>query len=240
VGTGPAIVIRDRPGLYPLLLSLDGVRDLEALRRNARREIPELDIDVAEAIAPLVEAGAVVDNPEPRRRAFRVELARDGPSTSLARTLGTLLRRFGVTFGPDGDLLVVLSSGQPDRATLADVVQCRIAHLVVVQETDTVCIGPLVVPGRTPCVACADLRRSTWDPAWEALVPQFGRTVRSGVSTLTLHAAAAEIAAACLYFADRTSPGAVSRPVVAIGPDRVVRVIEHPAFHPRCTCALLS
>jgi hypothetical protein len=124
------MVIRDRPGLYPLLLSLDGVRDLDALRRNARRNIPDLDVDVAEALAPLIETGAVIDNPEPHRRALRVEIAHDGPSTPLARCLGPLLRTLGVTVGPDADLLVVLSSGEPHRTSLADVVRCRLPHLV--------------------------------------------------------------------------------------------------------------
>lgn len=239
MGTSPGIVIRDRPGLYPLLLSLDGVRDLDALRRNARRNIPDLDIDVAEALAPLMETGAVVDTPGPRRQALRIEIAHDGPSVPLARCLGSLLRTLGASVGPDADLLVVLSSGEPHRTTLADLVRSRVAHLVVVQEVDSVRIGPLVVPGWTPCVGCADLERSVWDPTWTALLPQFGRTLPSGVSALTLHAAATEIAAACLDFTDAASPQHV-REVVVVGPDRTVRPTGQPAFHPRCACSLLS
>jgi hypothetical protein len=213
---------------------LDGVRDLDALRRNARRHIPDLEIDVADALAPLIEAGAVVDQPEPRRPALRVEIAHDGPSARLARSVGRLLRSLGVSVGADADVLVVLSSGEPDRTALADVVRCGVSHLVVVQDVDAVRIGPMVVPGRTPCVGCADLHRCAWDPGWSALLPQFGRAIRSGVPRLALHTAAAEIAAACAAFAEKPLAD-----VIEVGPDRTVRTVAVPAFHPRCSCSLL-
>ncbi|HUP99052.1 MAG TPA: hypothetical protein VM093_01190 [Aeromicrobium sp.] len=242
MGTSPGIVIRDRPGLYPLLLSLDGVRDLDALRRNARREIPELDVDVVDALAPLIVAGAVVDAARPPQRALRwalrVELAHDRPSAPLAHGLGPLLESLGIAVGTDADLLVILSSGEPDRVALADVVRSRLPHLVVVQDTDSVRIGPMVVPGHTPCVGCADLHRSSWDPGWSALVPQFGRAVPSGVPALTTHAAAVEVAAACADFADPAS-SRLARAIVTVGPDRSVRSLGLPSFHPRCACSLL-
>jgi hypothetical protein len=238
VGTNPAVVIHDRPGLYPLLLCLDGSSDLDALRRHARRAIPELDVDVAVALAPLVESGAVVDTHEPRRPTMRLDIVHDGPSTSLAQCLSGLLDTLGATVGPEADLVIVLSSGEPNRAALDDAVQCRAAHLVVVQDADSVRIGPLVIPGRTPCLNCADLHRAAWDPGWSALLPQFGRTVRSAVTELTRHAAVAEIAAACLEFAE-AGPAFNGRDVVAVLPNRTVRVVGTPAFHPRCACSLL-
>jgi len=249
VGTNPGVVIRDRPGLYPLLLSLDGTRDLDALRRRARREIPDLTVDVADALAPLIAAGLIVDTGPPVRPSLRVDLAHDGPSTHLARTVNGLLSAAGVPVGPDADLVVIFSSGEPDRIALADAVRCRVTHLVVVLDGDLVRIGPLVVPGQTPCVGCADLQRATWDPGWLALVPQFGRTgphsaasrAAPASSRLAQHVAAAEVAATCLEFADTPEHGRV-RPeqIRTVGLDRRVRVDGHAAFHPRCACALLS
>jgi hypothetical protein len=219
---------------------LDGTRDLDALRRKARRQIPDLDVDVAEALAPLISAGVVVDAGQSARLSLRVDVAHDGPTTAMARTVSTLLAGADVAVGPDADLLVVLSTGEPDRAALADAVRCRITHLVVVVDGDAVRIGPLVIPGQTPCVGCADLHRATWDPAWLALVPQFGRnalhTVRP-MGGLTQHVAAVEIVATCLEFVDaRQRPGQVR----TVDPDRRVRVAGQAAFHPRCACALLS
>jgi hypothetical protein len=225
------------------LLSLDGTRDLDALRRRAHREIPDLQVDVADALAPLIAAGLVVDTAPRTRPSLRVDLAHDGPSTGLARTVTELLAEAGVAVGPDADLVVIVSSGEPDRTALADAVQCRVNHLVVVLDGDVVRIGPLVVPGQSPCVGCADLHRATWDPGWLALVPQFGRSIpHSTPDLLAQHVAAAEVAATCLDLADPPEPGRRSRPVQirTIGPDRKVRVDGHAAFHPRCACALLS
>jgi hypothetical protein len=220
---------------------LDGIQDLDALRRRARREIPDLEVDVAEALAPLIAAGVVVDTAPRVRQSLRVDLAHDGPSTGLARITTTLLARSGVTVGPDADLVIIASSGEPDRTALADVVRCRVAHLVVVMEGDAVRIGPVVVPGSTPCIECTDLHRAAWDPAWLALVPQFGRAVPHGAGDLTQHVAAAEVVATCLAFAD-AAPDGHWRPgqIRTVGPDRRVRVVGHAAFHPRCACALLS
>lgn len=245
MGTNPGVVIRDRPGLYPLLLSLDGTRDLDALRRKARRQIPDLDIDVADALAPLISAGVVVDAGEAVRISLRVEIAHDGPTSDMARTVSALLAGADVAVGPGADLVVVLSTGEPNRAALADAVRCRVTHLVVVADGDAVRIGPLVIPGHTPCVGCTDLHRATWDPVWVALVPQFGRRLTGAVSArgphgssgLIQHVAAVEIAAACLEFANGEP-----RPdqIRTVGSDRRVRVAGHAAFHPRCACALLS
>jgi len=240
VGTNPGVVIRDRPGLYPLLLSLDGIRDLDALRRRARRGIPELTVDVAEALAPLIAAGLVVDNAPAARPSLRVDVAHDGPSSSLAGTLSALLTGAGIAVGPDPDLLVILSSGEPGRVALADAVRCGVSHLLVVLDGENVRIGPLVVPGRTPCLGCADLHRATWDPGWPALVPQFGRAVPHDVSVLTQNIAATEVAATCLEFADASrhdqfQPGRIR----TVRSDRRVRFDGHAAFHPRCACSLL-
>lgn len=241
MGTSPGVVIRDRPGLYPLLLSLDGARDLDALRRRARRDIPDLDVDVADALAPLIAAGLVVDAGSSVRPSLRVDLAHDGPSTGLARTVNALLDRAGVSVGPDAELVVILSSGEPDRSTLADAVRCRVTHLVVALDGDAVRIGPLVIPGQTPCVGCTDLQRSAWDPAWLALVPQFGRAVPHAAAVLTQHVAAAEVVATCLEFAGAATPAHVHPAGIrTIGPDRTLRVVGHAAFHPRCACALLT
>jgi hypothetical protein len=246
VGTNPGVVIRDRPGLYPLLLSLDGIRDLDALRRRARREIPDLEVDVAEALAPLVATGVVVDSGSRTRPSLRVDLAHDGPTIGLARTVTSLLTGAGVAIGPDADLVVILSGTEPDRAALADAVRCRVTHLVVVLDGDAVRVGPLVVPGQTPCIGCMDLQRATWDPGWLALVPQFGRTLPPGAAPevsvhagLAQHVAAAEVVATCLEFAESAEHGRAVQ-VRTVGPDRRVRADGHAAFHPRCACSLLS
>lgn len=45
-------------------------------------------------------------------------------------------------------------------------------HLPVVVRETTAVIGPLVLPGRTPCVRCVELTRGDRDPVWPVLAAQ--------------------------------------------------------------------
>ena len=52
----------------------------------------------------------------------------------------------------------------------------RLAHLAVTVRDGTVVVGPLVRPGRTPCLNCLDLHRRDRDPAWPAIAAQLQTT----------------------------------------------------------------
>lgn len=239
VGTSPGVVIHDRPGLYPFLRGLDGTRDLTTLRRHALRDHPELDSDVADVLAPLVAVGAVVDTPDLAPPRLRLAVAHDGPSTAFAHLVGSLAAAVNLDVSPEPDLTVRISSGEPDRTTLADATVTGAAHLVVVLDGENVRIGPFVVPGQSPCLDCLDRHRSGWDPAWPALIPQFGAAQRHSLSALTESAAAAEVTAQCLQFAHGRLPRSASE-VTVVGADRVPRSVSPSHFHPRCGCSLLS
>lgn len=66
-----------------------------------------------------------------------------------------------------------------------------IPHLPVVVGDSTIEIGPVVEPGRSPCVRCASLDRRDADPAWPALAAQLDGTV----SAVDIPAVAGEVAA---------------------------------------------
>ena len=59
-------------------------------------------------------------------------------------------------------------------------------------------VGPLVIPGLTSCLRCADLHRRDRDPAWHALAVQLtvARAARAGVRRRTRHGHRAALAAA--------------------------------------------
>jgi bacteriocin biosynthesis cyclodehydratase domain-containing protein len=69
-------------------------------------------------------------------------------------------------------------------------------HLPVVIREVAATIGPLVIPGHTPCLRCVELARADRDPAWPALAAQLV-TNRRGAEPcdITLAAAAASLAA---------------------------------------------
>jgi hypothetical protein len=99
-------------------------------------------------------------------------------------------------------------------------------------------IGPLVVPGRTSCLHCADLHRSDRDPAWPVLSAQLAGSTRtpvpSEVAVCTLTAAITAIQA--LAFLDGERPATADGTLEITLPDWKVRR-RHWSRHGDCGCA---
>jgi hypothetical protein len=99
-------------------------------------------------------------------------------------------------------------------------------------------IGPLVVPGRTSCLHCADLHRSDRDPAWPVLSAQLAGSPRaqvpSEVAVCTLTAAITAIQA--LSFLDGERPATADGTLEITLPDWRVRR-RHWSRHSDCGCA---
>lgn len=79
------------------------------------------------------------------------------------------------------------SAAVPDVAVLADAavwdpnLTLRLAntwvpHLAVYARDAGAVVGPLVLPGRTSCLRCADLHRADRDPCWPRLAAQLAAT----------------------------------------------------------------
>jgi bacteriocin biosynthesis cyclodehydratase domain-containing protein len=113
-----------------------------------------------------------------------------------------------------------------------------VPHLLVRPAGDEVLIGPLVLPGRTPCVHCADLRLSDADPSWAQYLAQFGapRTgeLPPGDTSLLLLAAAYTVHYALIRL-DGGDPPVVGAVTSLRPPDAVPVRIELSA-HARCGC----
>ena len=246
MGTSPGIVIDDHPGLRAFLRLLDGVRDIERLRRLARAEVPELDADAADVLRELLACGAVIDAATLHARAprIRISLHDDAASRPLSRAIAVVLADLG--FGhldpPEPDLLLVVSCGEPARTVFDEAQRHGITHLMVVTDEDRIRVGPLVVPGITPCLTCLDLHREDWDHAWPALVPQLGRSAWAitppRLSAPLRFTTAAEIGVEVLALATGARPRTFGR-VLALGPQHDERTTWPVAFHHGCACALL-
>ena len=245
VGTSPGTVIDDRPGLGPFLRLLNGARDVDQLRRLVCSEVPELDEDVDDVLRPLLACGAVVDasrlHVRPPR--LRVALHDDAGSRPLARAIGHALADLGIGSldAPDPDLLLVVTCGEPPRTVFDQARRHRVSHLPVVIDEDRVRIGPVVIPGVTPCLTCLDLHRTDWDRAWPALLPQLGRSrssLRPVLPVPVRFTAAAEVTVEVLAIAAGSRPRTAGQ-VLALGPEHDARVTWPVAFHHGCACALL-
>lgn len=270
IGTSPGVVIADRPGLYALLRLIDGSRDVDRLQAYARSSIPELDVTVADLMRELHALGVVFDASRwsaPQRRgldaearhvdlgggdparlsarpAFRVAFRCDTTSQPIVDVARAVLAQSGVCDleATDPHLLVIASCGEPARSLFERPTLDGLDHMPIVIDEDRVRIGPLVRPGRTPCVSCHDLHRADWDHAWKGLLPQFGRPTRAltppALSAVTVHAAALELAVEMLAYCDGQPVRSVGRFLV-VGPEHDQRSSWPLAFHHGCTCDLL-
>lgn len=129
-----------------------------------------------------------------------------------------------------GAVAVVLVEGAASARQLANHLREDITHLPIAFETGSTTVGPLIVPGRTPCLACRDGHERDRDPAWPSLHTQLIGTT-SGHVTAARTAEAAALAARILAEPGRSN----SAKSVRISPDgrRVWRSVR---FHAECRC----
>lgn len=62
--------------------------------------------------------------------------------------------------------------------------ELRLPHLVVISDGPVARVGPLVLPGVTPCLRCLDLHRADRDPRWPLVLSQVAH-VRGAHRTAT-------------------------------------------------------
>ena len=136
--------------------------------------------------------------------------------------------------------LVVLASGRDDvRDRARRLVLDGTAHLLVEVREATGVVGPLVLPGRSPCLRCLDLTRSDLDPAWPTLAQQLPAAGEGDVGCdgpLAL-AVVAQAVMQALAVVDGTSvPATLGGTLEMALPDWRWRRRSWP-LHPACGCA---
>src|SRR4051812_18551867 len=112
-----------------------------------------------------------------------------------------------------------------------------VPHLVATVRGQTGVVGPLVVPGVTSCLRCADLYRRDADPRWPNLAAQLtaGETPASG-ATVTCLLTAVTAAVQVLAFLDGAgAPTALGATLEFTPPELLPRVRRWPG-HPDCDC----
>ncbi|MGY1745353.1 ThiF family adenylyltransferase [Blastococcus sp. SYSU D00695] len=110
-------------------------------------------------------------------------------------------------------------------------------HLVATVRGQTGVVGPLVVPGRTSCLSCADQHRRDADPSWPALAAQLtaGEAPPSG-ATVTCLLTAVTAAQQVLAYLDGSGAPATLGATVELRPPDLVPVRRRWAAHPDCRC----
>jgi hypothetical protein len=128
-----------------------------------------------EVAAATTFPGGVTPQDEGRRfaEAARDVVARAAPECQTAVRPGTT----------DVSIAILTGAAAMDpvlrRALLLD----RTPHLAVFAGTAAARIGPLVIPGVTSCLLCADFHRTERDPAWPSLAAQLANPTTAPVAT---------------------------------------------------------
>lgn len=132
-------------------------------------------------------------------------------------------------------LTVVVADGpEVDRVVTDHLLRLDQPHLLVRSLGNAVWVGPLVLPGRTPCVRCTDLTRTDADPAWPAVLAQLAR-VRLPLPGLLTGWAAAVTANQALAFLDGGQPETTGATLELTAHDGQTRRRSWPS-HAECGC----
>ncbi|WP_040766230.1 hypothetical protein [Tsukamurella sp. 1534] len=212
--------------------------------------------DVAELLAELRAHGLL--QREPAGAPLHVYLHGKGPvadsllgeleSVDAVRVSAGTARGWTPT-GRGIDLAVLTDVLTPDPVLVRRLMLARVPHLPVLVRDGIGVVGPLVLPGASPCLRCLDHTRSDADPGWPTLACQlFGRTGRASdqVLRVTSAVAAQQVGAIAALRADEPAPGdgagtaLRSAPLDVLGCTLEVEgcgiAVRRWTMHPGCGC----
>ncbi|MDT5190054.1 MAG: hypothetical protein QOI28_2305 [Mycobacterium sp.] len=207
---------------------------------------------VPELVASLVGAGVVTTAPPPTRSAS-IRIHGRGPLSDLlagalrcsgARVRHSSLSHAGVRSGTT-DLVVLSDYLVTDPRLVRDLHDARVPHLPVRVRDGTGLVGPLVIPGMTSCLRCADLHRSDRDAAWPALAAQLRDAVGSADRATMLATAAlalSQVDRVIKAIRDAGDPRSAGDPPATLDTTLEVdastgsTVSRRWSRHPRCQC----
>lgn len=263
-----SLPVTDRDRLGPDLASLsligpptayprsDGDGGVAALHRRRSRAVLVVGAGrVGASIASLLAAAGVghviPEDPSPARAGdtspagLHLEAlgARREDAARLAMRRLAPLTRAELPAGRAGVDIVVLAPTAATDPNVADrLVRTGVAHLLVTVREAVGVVGPLVLPGRSSCLRCADLHRADRDPAWPRVAAQLAAAHARGPETQACDVALATLVAAqatlqVLAILDRTSvPPAVDGTLETRLPEGLTRRRSW-GRHPACGCS---
>ncbi len=186
-----AVLVRPPGGLTAAALAgvLQTMRtstDLDRLYRDAARHGPVDAAEFAALVTALVTAGVARPGASARPgRSTAIRVHGKGPLTDrLVEGLGGTGVRVSHSSQPHAvmrsertDLVVLSDYLVADPRVVRELHSGAVPHLQVRVRDGTGLVGPLVIPGVTSCLMCADLHRSDRDAAWPVLAAQLRDTV---------------------------------------------------------------
>ena len=133
------------------------------------------------------------------------------------------------------DLTVIaVEAPEVDRVLTDHLLRTDQPHLLVRGHELGVSVGPLVIPGRTSCVQCADLTRRDADQQWPTVLAQLTRVTQTPPPVLVGWAAAVASAQARAFLSGGLAETAGST-LELNRPDYAMQ-LRAWAVHPGCGC----
>ncbi len=230
------------PGLAALLRTMRSPVSLTELQRQAGADLTDL-------VTGLVDAGvATRGEGESSGRTASIRVHGRGPLSDL---LVGALRSSGIRTGHSSqphamvttataDLVVLTDFLVADPRMVRDLHSAGVPHLPVRVRDGTGLVGPLVLPGMTSCLGCADLHRRDRDAAWPAIAAQLRDTV--GVADRATMLATAALALSQVNQVIAAVRGQQPDPPAALNATlefdlRASTIRARPwSRHPLCTC----
>ena len=179
---------------------LDGTRSRPQLTWRAAEYGIEA-VDVSAILDELLAAGLLSEADERPRAPRAIRIHGRGP---LADAIATGLGRTGVRVsrstarGIDDvtrwqvDFVVLTDDLIADPRLAVDLVAAGIPHLQVRIRDGKGVVGPMVLPGQTSCLRCADLTRCGYDDEWPLVAAQLlGRVGQASPAAILATAAVA-------------------------------------------------
>lgn len=167
-------------------------------------------------LEPLPHAGSLGPGPPVRVR-----------SVKHWTELDTLRPRLGI---------VATVTAEPDRAITEHLTRRDVAHLVVRLDRSSARVGPLVLPGRTPCLTCIDTVLVEVDAQWPAtLLRRQGEPVSGVPATLVEWGAAVCAVQAHAYLL--TGSADTLGCTLELAWDEPITRVRRWRRHPDCGCA---
>jgi hypothetical protein len=257
----------DGAGLTTLLRGLDGGRSQRAVLGDADRDGLDratvvrvldglraagllMDVDAADLLAadagPAAAARTATELPAAlsaaggaawRTRRAAVVVVEGGNRVGVPLAASPLTDLRPLPHDGGADLVVLARPWAASDPLAAGIHHARVPHLVATVRGETGIVGPLVVPGVTSCLRCADLHRRDADPRWPWLAAQLtaAEPPPSGATVTCLLTAATAALQVLAYLDGAAAPVTLDATVELRPPALQPRVRRWPP-HPGCGC----